>query len=109
MDAAGLGFSFVCVDALRSSQSSHCPPLWTSFKAHVLSTDLNHCIITIQAQNYVNKMFQRKFENIFLPMIFSICFGCSKEPSQREGSFEYPQHMFWSRNKEISFLLHTLN
>ena len=23
-----------------------------------------------------------------------MCFGCSKEPSHREGSFEYPQHMF---------------
>ena len=25
--------------------------------------------------------FQRKIVNIFLPIIFSICFGCSKEPS----------------------------
>ena len=25
--------------------------------------------------------FQRKVVNIFLPIIFSICFGCSKEPS----------------------------
>ena len=29
-----------------------------------------------------------------------MCFGCSKEPSHRDGSFEYPQHMFWVRNKE---------
>ena len=29
----------------------------------------------------INKKFQRKIVNIFLPMIFSICFGCSKEPS----------------------------
>ena len=28
------------------------------------------------------------------------CFGCSKEPSHRDGSFEYPQHMFWLRNTE---------
>ena len=32
-----------------------------------------------------------------------MCFGCSKEPSHWEGSFEYPQHMFWMRNKEIVF------
>ena len=32
-----------------------------------------------------------------------MCFGCSKEPSHRDGSFEYPQHMFWMRNKENSF------
>ena len=29
--------------------------------------------------------------------------GCSKEPS-----FEYPQHMFWLRNKKNNFQLHTL-
>ena len=39
--------------------------------------------------------------NIFLPIIFSICFGCSKEPSHWDGSFEYTQHMFWLRNKKI--------
>ena len=27
--------------------------------------------------------------------------GCSKESSHRDGSFEYPQHMFWLRNKKI--------
>ena len=30
-----------------------------------------------------------------------MCFGCSKEPSHRDGSFEYPQHRFWLRNKKI--------
>ena len=38
-----------------------------------------------------------------------MCFGCSKELSPRDGSFEYPQRMFWLRNKEINFLLGTLN
>ena len=28
---------------------------------------------------------------------------CSKEPSHGDGSFEYPQHMFWLRNKKINF------
>ena len=37
-----------------------------------------------------------------------MCFGCSKEPSHRDGSFEYPQHMFWMRNKENNFPIHTL-
>ena len=32
-----------------------------------------------------------------------MCFGCSKEPSHRDGSCEYPQHMFWTRNEENSF------
>ena len=37
-----------------------------------------------------------------------MCFGCSKEPSHRDGSFEYPKHMFWLRNKKNNFLLHSL-
>ena len=37
-----------------------------------------------------------------------MCFGCSKEPSHRDGSFEHPQHMFWLRNKKNSFQFHTL-
>ena len=36
------------------------------------------------------KNFQHKILNIFLPIVFSICFGCSKEPSHWDGSFEYP-------------------
>ena len=37
-----------------------------------------------------------------------MCFGCSKEPSHWDGSFEYPQHMFWVRNKENNFPIRTL-
>ena len=32
-----------------------------------------------------------------------MCFRCSKEPPHWDGSFEYPQHMFWLRNKKIIF------
>ena len=55
------------------------------------------------------KSFQRIIVNIFLRINFNRCFGCSKEPSHQDGSFEYPQHMFWLRNKETSFSLHTLH
>ena len=55
----------------------------------------------------MNTIFQREIVNIFLPIIVSICFGCSKEPSHRDGSFEYPQHMFWLRTKKILFLIRT--
>ena len=44
-----------------------------------------------------------KIVNITLPISFSIYFGCSKEPSHWDGSFEHPQHMFWLRNKKIIF------
>ena len=37
-----------------------------------------------------------------------MCFGFSKELSHRDGSFEYPQHMFWLRNNRNDFQLHTL-
>ena len=45
---------------------------------------------------------------IFLPISLNICFGLSKEPSYRDGSFEHPQDVFWLRNKKNNFLVHTL-
>ena len=51
----------------------------------------------------------RKIVIIFLSISLNMCFGCSKDPSHRDGSFEYPQHMFWLKNKKnIFFHLHTL-
>ena len=41
--------------------------------------------------------------NIFLSIGFNICFGYSKELSHLDGSFEYPLHMFWLRDKKINF------
>ena len=38
---------------------------------------------------------------IFLSINWNMCFVSSKEPSQWDGSFEHPQHMFWLRNKKI--------
>ena len=46
----------------------------------------------------MNKILESKIVNIFLLISFNICFGCSKD-----GSFEYPQHVFWLRNKKIIF------
>ena len=51
----------------------------------------------------INNIYVRKFTNIFLTISFIICYGCSIEPSRRDGSIEYPQHMFWLRNKKIIF------
>ena len=50
----------------------------------------------------------RKIVIIFLSISLYMCFGCSKEPSHRDGSFEYSQHMFWLRNKKNNFQLRTL-
>ena len=54
------------------------------------------------------KFYLRKILIIFLPINLNICFGCTKEPSHWDGSFEYPQHMFWMRNKENNFPIGTL-
>ena len=59
-------------------------------------------ILNLKPQIKINKITQRKIVNIFLPILFSICFGCSKEPSHLDGSFKNPQHMFWLRNKKKS-------
>ena len=41
--------------------------------------------------------------NIFWPIKIYICFGCSKEQSHWDGSFEYPHHMFWLWNMKVVF------
>ena len=37
-----------------------------------------------------------------------MCFGCSKELSYSDSAFEYPQHMFWMRNKKKLVFQNTL-
>ena len=51
---------------------------------------------------------KRKIVIIFLPISLNIGFGCSKEPSHRDGSFEYPQHMLSLRNKKNNFQARSL-
>ena len=50
----------------------------------------------------------RKIVIIFLSISLNMCFGCSKELSHRDSSFEYTQHMFWLKNNNNNFQLHTL-
>ena len=53
-------------------------------------------------------IFLRKL-NILSLICFTICFGCLRELSLWDGSFEYLQHMFRSRNeKNILFIMCTL-
>ena len=51
---------------------------------------------------------QKKLRKIAIIFLSITCFGCSKEPSHPDCSFEYPQHMFWLRNKKNNFQLPTL-
>ena len=57
----------------------------------------------LQSIGPVKKNNLRKIVIIFLSIRLNKCFGCSKEPSHRDGSFEYQQHMFWLRNKRNIF------
>ena len=41
----------------------------------------------------------------FLLIRFNMCFGCSKKKSHGNDSFDYPQHMFWMRNKKKKILI----
>ena len=56
----------------------------------------------------VKQKFKRKIVVISLSISLNMCFGCSKEPSHQDSAFEYPQNMFWLRNKKNNFQLRTL-
>ena len=50
-----------------------------------------------------NDNFQMKIFDIFLIFAQNIDCGYTLEPPQRGGSNEYPQSMFWSKNKKIMY------
>ena len=51
---------------------------------------------------------KRQIAILFLSLSLNMCFGSSKEPSSWDGSFEYPQHRFWLRNKKKNVWIYTL-
>ena len=52
----------------------------------------------------LDKNFQRNIMIIFLSTSFNICFfDALKNRLIETVLFEYPQHMFWVRNKKIIF------
>ena len=87
---------------ILSGTLSECQTVWTQIKinvtcsvgpdqfgfklfAKVISRPLarkeNNLEFMYYTQVLINKHFQRKIVNIFLPISFNICCGCSKEPS----------------------------
>ena len=88
---------------------------WVVYKMTLCMMWILYC--TVQCL-YFAMLYKHRFRytkknsvkfNSYLPISFNICFGCSKEPSHWDGSFEYPQHMFWLRNKKINNLVNILN
>ena len=61
----------------------------------IANKDLDFYFTVVKKDNFTHitsedKKNEHKSVNIFLPVILSMCFGCSKEPSHCDGSFEYP-------------------
>ena len=54
-----------------------------------------------------NEIFQQKNFDIFKIFAQNIDCGYTLEPPRRGGSNEYPQSMFWSKNKKIGIPLQT--
>ena len=66
-------------------------------------------IACITIDNIMQDSLCTKNAFVSLSINLNMCCGCSKEPSHLDGSFEYPQHMFWLRNKKnIFFSVRTL-
>ena len=64
---------------------------------HYANTPMQYTAIFHGCENF---NFQMKFFNIFLIFAQNLDCGYSLEPSQWGGSNEYPQSMFWSKNKK---------
>ena len=64
-----------------------CSLIWKFLALTSLICTMKHLSLTVanQVEEFDSihrfKYFQRKIVNIFLPIIFGICFACSKEPS----------------------------
>ena len=74
----------------------------------MLLLSYKHRKYTILNTGPVKQKHLLKIAVIYLSISLNMCFRCSKEPSHQDGSFEYPQHMFWLRNKKDTFLLRSL-
>ena len=66
-------------------------------KSHYANTPMQYTAIF---QRCKNVHFQMKIFDIFLTFAQNIDCGYTLEPPNRGGSNEYPQSMFWSKNKK---------
>ena len=73
--------------------------IWTEYTVFNRGI-LNVFIITpgLQIQMHNGKLF-------FLFLYQNICCGYAKKPSQRDGSFEHPKHMFKLMGKKMMRIL----
>ena len=64
--------------------------------------------LTLSNQKSRYKSKGIRIEIIFLLIDLNMCLGAQKNRLIETVLFEYPQHMFWLKNKKINFPLHTL-
>ena len=79
-----------------------------TFFLFILFYFLLKSLFTVQPVVAANSGPQIRVRNLKLFFLFlnqNICCGYSKEPSQWDGSFEHPKHMFKLMNKKINTLL----
>ena len=72
-----------------------------SYKKCIIETVIMRTQIGPHPMFWAEKwLFEPKFALVFVPINLNMMrFGCSKKRSHGNGSFEYPQHMFWLRNR----------
>ena len=57
---------------------------------------------TTEPLHSLNYNHEISIKLLFMYNSLNVSFGCSKEPSHRDGSFEYPQHILLLRYKKIN-------
>ena len=111
------GLYYNCISILTSllivdisNGSAHISPEFCISLAVLifLAGPLSMIIYEAFENNHVMSEVVCKIVNIFLSIGLNICFGCSKEPSHRDGSFEYSQHILGLINWKFNFKLCTV-
>ena len=75
--------------------------VWNQTFIHYENLPMQYTVIF---KNVKNENFQWKTYDIFLIFAQNIDCGYTLEPPRRGGSNEYPQSMFWSKNKKNNYI-----
>ena len=79
------------------------------FSTKIGSADISkHLHLVNSANALIGKLFGLKIVTFF-STILNMCFRYSKELSGRDDSFEYPRHMFQSREKNVNYFNYAQN
>ena len=82
---------------------SHRCPLQEKSPLRILDLTSASVMITVPVSQLMKKQNQGKIAIIILYIRLNMCFGCTKEPSYRDGSFECSKHRFCLEIRKIMF------